>query len=98
MRVLMRTMWETVTKVAKRKLLPGVQPGGDGQQARRDPRSPTDERWLSRGTAQAPLMRILIVSSHRIEGLTNRLAWLTVVLAVLTTVLAYDVIRQLMGN
>ncbi len=59
---------------------------------------PADAPWLSQGVAQALLMRILIESSHRLERLTNRLVWLTVVLAVLTTVLAYDVIRHLLGN
>ncbi len=50
-----------------------------------------DEPWLSQGVALALLMRILVESSHRLEGLTNRLFWLTVVLSILTGVLAYDV-------
>jgi hypothetical protein len=43
-------------------------------------------------------MRILVESSHRLEGLTTRLVWLTVVLAILTAVLAYDVFRHLFPN
>ena len=59
---------------------------------------PADAPWLSQSMAQALMMRILVESSHRLEGLTTRLVWLTVVLAILTAVLAYDVIRHLMGN
>ncbi len=59
---------------------------------------PADTPWLSQGMAQALMMRILVESSHRLEGLTKVLVWLTVVLAVLTSVLAYEVIRHLIGN
>ncbi len=59
---------------------------------------PPDKPWLSQSMAQALMMRILVESSHRLEGLTKVLVWLTVVLAVLTSVLAYDVIRHLIGN
>ena len=40
----------------------------------------------------------LIESSHRLEGLTRWLVGLTVVLAALTGVLVYDVVRHLIGN
>jgi hypothetical protein len=59
---------------------------------------PADAPWLSQGMAQALMMRILVESSHRLEGLTTRLVWLTVVLAILTGVLAYDVVRHFIGN
>ncbi len=59
---------------------------------------PADALWLSHGVSQALLMRILIESSHRLEGLTRWLVWLTIVLAALTGVLAYDLARRLIGN
>ncbi len=66
---------------------------------------PADAPWLSQGVSQALLMRILIESSHRLEGLTRwlvrltvGLVVLTVALAALTGVLAYDVVRHLIGN
>lgn len=62
---------------------------------------PPGMSWLSHGTAhtlaQALMMRILVESSHRVEGLTRWLVWLTVVLGVLTAVLVYDVARRLIG-
>ncbi len=54
--------------------------------------------WLSPVAIQALLMQTLIESSHRLEGLTRWLVGLTIVLAVLTAVLAYDVARRLIGN
>ena len=59
---------------------------------------PPDAQWLTQGVAQALLMRILIQSSDRLEGLTNRLVWLTILLAALTGVLAYEVVRHLFGS
>jgi hypothetical protein len=60
--------------------------------------APADAPWLSQGVAQALMMRILVESSHRLEGLTTRLVWLTVILAILTAVLAYDVFPKLFPN
>ena len=37
---------------------------------------------------------VLTASSHNIERLTNRLIWLTVVLGILTVVLAADVVLK----
>ncbi len=56
------------------------------------------EPWLTQAVAQALMMRILVESSHRLEGLTRWLVWVTVVLGVLTAVLAYDVVRHFIGN
>ena len=59
---------------------------------------PPELPGLSDSEVQALLMRILITSSLRLEGLTKWLCGLTVVLAVLTAALVYDVAQRLIGN
>jgi hypothetical protein len=56
-----------------------------------------DKPWLSITAVEWLMLRILIASSQRIESLTGWLVVLTIVLAVLTAVLAVGEIRHLIG-
>ena len=59
---------------------------------------PADRPWLSQGMSEGLMERILAESSHRLERLTRWLVWLTVVLAILTAVLAYGEFQHLISN
>ncbi len=60
--------------------------------------APAEEPWLTLAMSQALMIRKIIESSYRLEGLTKALIVFTIVLAALTAVLAYDVVRHLIGN